>query len=360
MTKKCISVFVSLLLYGSLPAQDIEKSLSGVEVKPFGRMIRPCCVFGYDLPVFGFRVHMGYTTSTEKLGHHVFYGNKEEINGIIYTRDGGFVDIGHVRDNADVTAFFALQIAKNMGKNFIFKTTREGGKRTGEIFLEGKNLNSKDIVQLAQRITYEMAVWHEIRTYFGVPTHYPIHEVQSAFSPEDHYSNLLGTYAGRWALERGGNYETAMDTVIQELMIKLGAVKTEAETKAAMDSVRGIWWQRVSLPSRNFLLKWNTPAYGKINPWLIPGHTHFFNSPTQIFPLEVPTTTQSGMPLTDLFSINIKPGRKIPVAEIFNTQQKKIITQKDFPTIIAWIEQDLISSEHARLGKKAKADKKFN
>ncbi len=339
--KQVVFIFISSLLNAVALGQQVDKSLDGIDVKPFGRMIRPCCVFGYNLPVFGFPAKMGYTTSSEKLGQHKFYGGEGEHNGIIYTRDGGFIDIGHVRDNADMMAYFSSQISHNLGKDFVLKTRHEAGKRVIEISLKGRELSSSDILMLGQRITYELAVWHEIRTYFGVPTHYPIHEIQSAFSPEDLYSNLLGTYIGRWAIERDGLYEKEVDTVIQEFLVTLGKVNTEEETKAAMDDVLGVWWQRVSLPSKKFLLAWNTKAYGDIKPWLIPDHAKFFNSPAHVYPLPVPELTESGVPLSDLFTIRIKPISKIPLNKIFNTKTKKEVTQKDFQTIVSWIENDL-------------------
>jgi hypothetical protein len=283
MLTTAMVIFIVALHCNFARAQQIEKSLQGIEIEPFGRMIRPCCVFGYNLPVFGFPAKMGYTTSSEKLGKHKFYGGDGEVNGIIYTRDGGFIDIGHLRDNADVVAYFASEMVKNSGKSFVLKTKHEAGKRVIEFTLEGQELSSSDILILAQRITYELAVWHEIRTYFGVPTHYPIHEVQSAFSPEDLYSNLLGTYVGRWAIERNGLYEQEVDSVIQEFLTRLGKVNTEEDTKAAMDNVLNVWWKRVSLPSRKFLVMHNTATYGTITPWLIPDHAKFFTTPTNLF-----------------------------------------------------------------------------
>ncbi|MGE0637364.1 MAG: DUF4056 domain-containing protein [Bacteroidia bacterium] len=336
-----VVVFIVLLHCNFATAQQIERSLQGLEIEPFGRMIRPCCVFGYNLPVFGFPAKMGYTTSSEKLGKHKFYGGDGEVNGIIYTRDGGFIDIGHLRDNADVVAYFASEMVKNACRNFVMKTNNEAGKRVIEFKLEGQALSSSDMLILAQRITYELAVWHEIRTYFGVPTHYPIHEVQSAFSPEDLYSNLLGTYVGRWAIERNGLYEQEVDSVIQEFLARVGKVKTEEDTKAAMDNVLNVWWKRVSLPSKKFLLAHNTVAYGTITPWLIPGHAQFFPEPGTVYPLDVPEYTEGGLVLNNLFTIRIKPISKIPLKKIFPNQNKKEITQKDFPGLIKWIEEDL-------------------
>ena len=337
------AILIIIIAFAAIPVsgQHIEQSLSGIAVKPFKRMIRPCCVFGYNLPAFGFNVHMGYTISGDKLGSHKFYGGKNEYNGIVYTRDAGFVDIGHVRDNADVVAYFSWVILRNQGKNFTLKTTHEAGKRVIEISLKDRELSSSDILILAQRITYELAVWHEIRTYYGVPTHFPVSEVQSAFSPEDLYSNLLGTYIGRWALESDGPYEQEVGKEIQKFFIKVGEVKTEEETKAAMDNVLGVWWQRVSLPSKKFLLSWNTEAYGELKPWIIPDHAKFFNTPTHLYPLPVPDVTESGIDLDELFTIRIKPVAKIPMKKIYTNQHKRELTQKDFAYIISYTERNL-------------------
>jgi hypothetical protein len=48
--------------------------------------------------------------SLDELGEHRYLGSQDEGNGIIYTATGGFIDIGHVRDQADWTAYLFLQI----------------------------------------------------------------------------------------------------------------------------------------------------------------------------------------------------------------------------------------------------------
>jgi hypothetical protein len=39
------------------------------------------------------------------MGSHTYMGHKDERNGNIYTRRGGFLDMGHLRDCADWTAY---------------------------------------------------------------------------------------------------------------------------------------------------------------------------------------------------------------------------------------------------------------
>ena len=335
--------------------QSIKQKLDSVDIQPFGRMIRQCCNFGYDAPVFWMPVHMGYITSVQHLGNHVFYGDDQEGNGIIYSNHGGFIDLGHVRDNADLVAFFAWHISNSVGKDTIIETVREGGKRHIELLLKDAGLTDDDILLLAQRISHEMSVWHEIRTYFGVPTFWPIHEKQSAFSPEDNYSNLLGTFIGYRALKSNGDFLTNMNKEIDDLLERYDPVSTSEATRTAMDDVRGLWWRKVSLPSNRFLLAKYFDTYGTLEPWLIPNHSTFFDEPSDPIALTVPETTESGVMLTDLFEIDIKPVPSIPVRKILGRNRSTNISELDFPTYVKWIRERevLFEKRNDRLKKRS-------
>jgi hypothetical protein len=339
----------------SASAQSIAEKLETVDIQPFGRMIRQCCNFGYDAPVFWMPVHMGYITSVEHLGNHVFYGDDQEGNGIIYSNHGGFIDLGHIRDNADLVAFFAWHISNSLGTDTTIETVREGGKRQIDLLLKGAELSDDDILRLAQRISHEMSVWHEIRTYFGVPTFWPIHEKQSAFSPEDNYSNLLGTFVGYRALKRDGDFLTNMNKEINELFDLYDPVTSSDATTKAMDDVRGLWWRRVSLPSNRFLLAKYFDTYGTLEPWLIPSHASYFDSPSKPISLTVPETTGSGVTLTDLFDIDINPVPSIPVRKIIGRTRSGGISELDFPTYVKWIRDREVRYEkrNARLKKRS-------
>src|SRR5680860_862991 len=73
---------------------------------PPPRIIRTCCGFGANIGVAGvpFYKKTDITTVAE-MGPHHFLGGKEEQNGNIYTKRGGFIDLGHLRDCADWTAY---------------------------------------------------------------------------------------------------------------------------------------------------------------------------------------------------------------------------------------------------------------
>src|SRR5882672_9075890 len=77
---------------------------------------RPCCALAPDMPV-----HLGAThvpiviagvISRQGVGRHSYSKNGEltENNGFLYTRRGGFVDLGHTRDNADAAAYLSMQL----------------------------------------------------------------------------------------------------------------------------------------------------------------------------------------------------------------------------------------------------------
>jgi hypothetical protein len=351
IVKKCllaILLVVSIFEHKPCAAQTLSEKLSEIDIRPFGRMIRQCCNFGYGAPVYWVPVNMGYITSSDHLGKHVFYGDEQEGNGIIYSNHGGFLDLGHIRDNADLVAYFSWHLSNNLGKDTIIETVREGGKRKIHLQLTGHDLTEDDLLRLAQRISYEMAVWHEIRTHFGVPTYWPVHEKQSSFSPEDNYSNLLGTYVGYRALKADGSYLNNVEREINELLNSYEAVSTSEETRQAMDDVRGLWWRKVSLPSNRFLLAKYFDSYGSLKPWMVPNHLKMFESQPDPVTLSVPETTLTGIPLTDLFTIEIKPAHRIPVRKVLNRKRGGGITEIDFPEYVNWIRR----SETERLKRK--------
>jgi hypothetical protein len=343
-----ILLALQMALVAESDGQSLQEKLAEIEIRPFGRMIRQCCNFGYGAPVYWMPVNMGYITSVDLLGNHVFYGDDQEGNGIIYSNCGGFLDLGHIRDNADLVAFFAWHINQNLGKDTSIVTVREGGKRRINLHLKDQELSENDILLIAQRMSYEMGVWHEIRTYFGVATYWPVHEKQSAFSPEDNYSNLLGTIVGYKALKADGHYLKNVESEIDSIMNSYGAVSTSEETRKAMDDVRGLWWRKVSLPSNRFLLAKYFDTYGILEPWVIPSHTKFFEKEAPLESLQIPKTTTSGISLTDFFTLDIKPVNSIPVKKVVNRKRNTGISETDFPAYVKWIEQHEIERDERK------------
>ncbi|MDZ7607376.1 MAG: DUF4056 domain-containing protein [Cyclobacteriaceae bacterium] len=173
---------------------------------PPANVIRTCCAFGVDLSV----AHIPFVKKTDivtasDIGTHHYLGSKDERNGIIYTKRGGFIDLGHLRDYADWTVYLYNVIQSRMESEepVVLNLESEGGTKT--IILHNlRELKRDKVSNLAAKIAYDLSVWHEIATWFGASYIPMIPERYSSFSPEDLYSNLLGAQLAIRAIESDG------------------------------------------------------------------------------------------------------------------------------------------------------------
>jgi hypothetical protein len=242
---KVLTTLVYLLLTFSFvkatPPDLSAKSL----LNPPHRIIRPCCAFGSELKLWIIPgIKLTEITCIQNIGPHKYLGSRREGNGIIYTRKGGFLDLGHLRDQADWTAYLYSQIQqsqKNGEVNLLLG--REGGPKILRLHVP-TDLPKADAVLLSGRIAYDLSVWHEIATWFGCSSIPFVAERYSSFSIEDPYSNLMGATLGMKAINSNLPYEDAMSTLIKETLDNLEVVSTMDETYEAMERVRNIWWTR--------------------------------------------------------------------------------------------------------------------
>jgi len=326
-------LIVILYLSGANAAFASPLSLKASTSKnPPPRIIRTCCSFGSDVRVTGIPfLKVSDISSISSLGKHVYLGNTEENNGIIYTEKGGFIDIGHLRDQADWTAYLHQQIQTAHGEKFGIKLGREGGQKTLEI--NANNLTSfKDKILLAGKIAYDLSVWHEIATFYGASYVPMVPEKYSAFSIEDAYSNLLGVEIGMAALESPRPFEEAVTFLLKEKLHELGAVSTMDDTFNAMELVRDVWWTRTAkLPSKNILLQREFDIEGCLEPWLVNDLEHVGETENVICP---PQNTIGGASLQDYYLLSIQLNMKFPVRKLLSKEVKRVITQKDFNLLI--------------------------
>ena len=330
-----ILIFCSSVVWAEAPYLA-TRALSS----PPHRIIRTCCAFGSDLQLMLVPI-LRYTdiTSVDQLGPHSYLGNVGEGNGIIYTRRGGFVDMGHLRDQADWTAYLYSRIllAKEKG-NLNIHLGREGGQKLLNLNIPA-DMSLDDLCQLAGRIAYDLSVWHEIASWFGSSTVPFIPERYSSFSIEDPYSNLLGVTIGIAAIKSGLPYEEAMTYLIGNMLETLGAVSSENETYEAMDAVRNIWWTREKhLPSRNILLERQLGVYLCLEPWRVPGYV---DKTVASYDLAVPDKTSDGRQLDNFYTLDFKLNYKFPVKEIFALKTGRTVTQADFGQLIDHIAREL-------------------
>lgn len=341
-------VFAIIFFTGLIPATGKplptgDKAL----LSPPARIIRTCCSFGADLRVTGIPVKkVTHITSLANLGPHKYLGGAQEGNGIIYTRRGGFIDLGHLRDQADWTAYlYSLILRSQVKGEMAQKLGYEGGLKMLNLTVPHL-LDSADVRLLAARIAYDLSVWHEIATWFGASYVPLVTERYSSFSIEDAYSNLLGATLGIEALRSELPYEEAMTQLLAQTLHELQAVPSAADTYQAMETVHNIWWTREKkLPSGKVLLERQLDVYSLMKPMLVPGMAQ---AGVMARTLTIPETTRQGQPLSELYELVIRPNYKFPLKELFPLENRTFITQKDFAVLLRQVEKEC-RPQHAQL-----------
>ncbi len=327
---KCLGLLFCFLTLNSGSAK--APTLSGKELSfPPPRIIRTCCAFGSDLGVAGIPFSKQTDiTSLANIGPHHYMGDKNEGNGNIYTHKGGFIDMGHLRDCADWTAYlYNVLVAgsKTLGPTIIDLGT-EGGSKTLILNLP-PGFSEKQALELAGKIAYDLSVWHEIATWFGASYIPLIPERYSSFSPEDLYSNLLGVTLAKKALKSDLEYDEAMTKLIAQTLADLEAVQTLEETYNAMETVQDIWWTRAkTLPSKDILITRYMGEGPNLVPWLVPSENC----------IPVPHVLKKpDARLNQYYSLTIRLNHKFPLKDNLNFPQDRVVTQNDFDKLMAYI-----------------------
>jgi len=188
------------------------------------------------------------------LGVHRYRFNLSEKNGIVYTCNAGHIDIYHVREAADWTAFLAAKTFKHLNNDdteFSFKL-KEGAicfvrltyPQTWELLLpkDKEHLAYNISVGLGQYFAYTAETWHEIVTWYGYKSGGIYSEFSSAFSWEDNFSNLLGSDIGVLGLlDTEHAYDEAVTLALNKELEKLGVQPSEVARRAA-ESMKGLWF----------------------------------------------------------------------------------------------------------------------
>ncbi|WP_367914394.1 DUF4056 domain-containing protein [Leadbetterella sp. DM7] len=335
-----------ILLIVCIPLATFARVPDHLDVKtPPKRIIRTCCSFGVDVKVSVLSfLKVTDITSVADLGDHTFLGSKQEKNGIIYTRNGGFIDMGHLRDIADYTAYLFGLIRENREQGLTdFRLGKEGGLKKLSVKIP-ESFTDEDIARLAGKIAYDLSVWHEISTWYGASYIPLVPERYSSFSVEDAYSNLLGVHLSIKSLLSDKDYESEMTRNIRETLEELDAVSTVEETRQAMNDVKDIWWSGTAkLPSRKVLIKRQFEILGRVSPLVVDSD---LKGESQ-YELLVPEKASDGKDFTEYYTLEIKAGFKIPVKKVFGEGfRDRLITQDDFPALIQYGEYIATSQEH--------------
>ncbi len=359
--------------------EDLEVEPSEVPEVPVRTNLRPCCAFGTELGASLGPVPIPFFSleniiSVDQLGPHKYDASAlstegssqknafaSENNGMLYTCRGGFIDTAHVRDYADWTLFWSAAIARSSETGATVELPPEGGLRRVRIqplpqpLIQRYGLRRLS-VKMAQWMSFQLSIWHEIVTWYGWSSIAAYPEYVSAFSPEDLYSNLLGIKIAGGLLFDAGSAETdslydqSMDLWLPATVSHLQPVSAAAG-KAATHLVDGVWWDSTArLPDPHLVLHRNFDIGDTITPWLI---SDAYTSPEmeawidrecggkdQAVPLQRPLSLH-GVKFSDLLTLEIDVD--VPDPFPFPRPGSTRITQADFRAVI-----DSIRQENAR------------
>ena len=224
------------------------------------------------------------------LGRHCLDNCRDEKLGLVYTCRAGFVDLGHLREAADRTYSIAQITYKNLmqsNTNYSYAVIEPSRYYITLAYpdpwqdrpVQERGVVAQEIsVQLGQYLAHTSLIWHEILTWYGFSSSWFFSENISAFSPEDPYSDVLGTHLAATILNEPpcfydeSIYEQVMTTRIDETLKELD-VQPIKIAKQALEAVKGQWYDGgyyffVKMKKRDFDVGFDD---GIVAPWQVPG-----------------------------------------------------------------------------------------
>jgi len=353
--------------------------------------IRSCCAFGLDLavdlgllrvPLYRYRTIRG----TEDLGPHDYAAGLLQItpsparrrgerpayenNGMVYTCRGGFIDLGHLRDHADRTVFFASRVEPWLESGGVIALRDFGGRR--RVVLEpvpeariAEVGRRRLAIATAQWIAMQVAIWHEIGSWYGNSNIPFFPEKLSSFSMEDLYSNLVGTkLAAGIILTQSPRTEIEYDRAMTEWLpaaLRRLEIVSKDHASAAMRAVDGVWWDSSKrLPDWKIVRRRKYDLGSPLSPWLVsmayaPEPAPFVGCTGEPQPLALakPDALQ-GVPLSTHARLEVDVNDNLAANGFpFPDAGSRRITQADFPFIVERIRGELYTafgaaSDHPR------------
>jgi hypothetical protein len=224
-----------------------------------------------------------YSAATvEGLGEHSYGdGNAEMSRGIVYTVRGGFLDVAHIRNTADMTAYIHARVshAVRAGWGCVRFRGQEPCVYTVELeypaswaglgVRERAEVEEAYALALSQRLAVQVMTWHEILTWYGYKSTGLVSEEGSAFTYEDGPSHVVGALIAGEALRaarNGGEFDAQVTALLAQTLEELGAVGREGLSEAVA-AVEGDWWESGKALRRHVA----TGLDGPVTAWLAPG-----------------------------------------------------------------------------------------
>ncbi len=290
------------------------------------------------------------------LGHHSYKFSFSEREGIVYTCKAGHIDIAHVNEAADWTAYSAAITYKHLIRDdtvFTFRL-KEGSicfvrltypNTWQKLTQKDKDTIAFDIaVKLGRYFGYTAGTWHEILTWFGYKSTGIFPEFPSAFSWEDIFSNLLGSDIAAEALrDKKHTYDDAVTYILRKKLEELNIQSAKTARKAA-EKVRGKWFSGevppfVNMKGRNFDTGLDD---GFVTPWIVSSIRQCRGQKAQPYPVpKLDFLGKYGFSIKFEIAPHVWEGRKILkiVYHNKNPEHKRIEPIKDFAPIMKEIIQ---------------------
>ncbi|MBL7714421.1 MAG: DUF4056 domain-containing protein [Bdellovibrionales bacterium] len=251
-----------LILFAPIAFANTDGIDRSLQIRKYSR---PCCGFLTG----GLAERMGFSGFVDpaKLGPHDFGALNKKKNkkdktapkekfGMVFTCNGGFVDVAHLRDNADWAAQIYLTLQDQVGTGASVPIRLETDLKS--YTLELPKLTSQEVAALtpailgdaAVTLAFDAGVLHEIGTQFpqtvsgpkiGALTDWAINERNSSFSLEDVYSNLIGAKLGIEAIRSSKPFNEAMTELLDQKLKDLKVVSL-AQSREVYQSLKGTWW----------------------------------------------------------------------------------------------------------------------
>lgn len=312
--------------------------------------------FGYIFPMREFIVPGNF-------GQHS-YGkpSRKERNGCVYTCKGGFIDFSHLRVALDWTVYLTFRILTEEND---FSLTPEAGMLELH-FKNMERLSLEDISSIAQKIAFERLVWHEVASWHYHPPYRSMSEQLSAFTPEDLYSNAIGTVIGKNVALRlltnieGLTYSEVATEEIEKYILSLEPLATKRETINAYKLVdltrqqklpeakrnNDVWWEsRIIFLNQRYVFKRYMNIGPQLEPWLIT-EAERLKCPAQpeSAVINIPQKTKSGKSLYNYYEFKITPDKKMFISKgpekNHHTAIEPFIT-RDFEKVIAHVRNEM-------------------
>jgi Protein of unknown function (DUF4056) len=255
-----------------------------------------------------------------------------ELSGIVYTCSLGFLDIGHIRDLADLTSHYFTKLKARNGKGH-FDTF----KHNGEVKLNGV-VPETHWLRVARSLAYDESVFHEIYSYW-IPN---VGGENSSFSPEDCSSNFIGTFIGEQAIVgtlAGGIFDKEVTLALTAFLTAAGALPT-AGTIGAFSLISGLWTKVNASVDDPTMLRRRNFGIRPITPWVLANVPSCTTSqPIPGFTTDLPPGTQSFYDVMYEVPFFTETKSISPARDKMGTT---IVKLSDFPAQISKIRADAV------------------